>query len=199
MIVLVVCAGFVGALFTFVHVNWHLYSIPAASMEPTLRVGDHMMASKGPFEPAEIHRGEVIVFLNDGTSFVKRAIAVGGDQIQMVDGRVYLNGEALPTRQISDYETNDHRGQALTVRRLEESLDGRTYETLDMRDDAGGDNTRSYIVPENHLFVMGDNRDNSSDSRFGIGFVAVDDIVGIARTIYWSPKRGNHLGPVTVR
>ena len=199
MIVLVVCAGFVGALFTFVHVNWHLYSIPAASMEPTLRVGDYMMASKGPFESTEIHRGEVIVFLKGGTSFVKRAIAVGGDQIQMVDGTVYLNREALPTRQISDYETNDHRGQASTVRRLEESLDGRTYETLDMRDDAGGDNTRPYIVPENHIFVMGDNRDNSSDSRFGIGFVAVDDIVGIARTIYWSPKRGNHLGPVPVR
>lgn len=197
--VIVASALVVAAVFVTFRSNWHLYSIPAASMEPTLLVGDHMLAGNGPFRPDEIGRGEVIVFLTeDNVNFVKRVIGIGGDRVQMVDGAVVLNGETLPTEAVGQYETEDHYGQKSSTPMMRETLDGRSYETLDTRPDVAGDNTKLFVVPEDHVFVLGDNRDNSSDSRFQIGFVPVKRIVGIVRTIYWSPKRGG-VGPYPVR
>jgi signal peptidase I len=197
--VIVACALVVVAVFVFFRTNWHLYSIPAASMEPTILVGDHMLAENGPFRRNEIGRGEVIVFLTEGNvNFVKRVIGIGGDRVRMVDGKVVLNGEALATEAMGEYETENHFGRKTGVPMMRETLDGRSYETLDMKPDSAADNTELFVVPEDHVFVLGDNRDNSSDSRFQIGFVPVERIVGIARTIYWSPKRGG-LGPFPVR
>jgi len=191
MIVLAACAAVAVSLFAFFAVNWHLYSIPSGSMEPTLLVGDNMVAEKGPFATDEIGRGEVVVFLNrNDISFVQRVIGIGGDRVQMVGGRVHLNGTALPTASAGDFQLEEPDGGTRSVALIEETLGGRTYGTLDIREGGGGDDTPVFTVPDGHVFVLGDNRDNSNDSRFQVGFVPVERIVGIARRIYWSPKRG---------
>ena len=203
VITLALAAGVVAAIAIFVlfRVNWHLYSIPSGSMEPTLRVGDHMLVRKGEFAPDEIRRGDVVVFLTENNvTFVQRVIGIGGDNVRMIDGAVHLNRTKLRTARLDDYELADARGSVTHVRRiLEENRDGRSYETLDLRADSQGDNTRMFSVPPGHVFVLGDNRDNANDSRFGAGYVPVDRIAGIARTIYWSPKRENPIRPVAVR
>ncbi len=171
--------------------KWHLFSIPSGAMEPTLLVGDNMVAENGPFSPDEIRRGEVVVFqTRDDVNFVKRVIGIGGDRVQVIGGRVHLNGGPVPASDAGTYEILDPYDRPLSVPLIEETLDGRTYGTLDIREGDAGDDTALFIVPDGHVFVMGDNRDNSSDSRFEVGFVPVERIVGIARTIYWSPKRG---------
>jgi len=181
--------------------NWHFYSIASGSMEPTLRVGDYLAARNGPFEPDEISRGEVIVYLQaeQNIPFISRLIGKGGDRIQMIDGMIYLNGDALPVSPLDDYQLQEPGIRVSTVRRFEEVLDGRRYETLNLRDDGAGDNTGVIEIPEGHVFVMGDNRDNANDSRFGAGFVPAEKIIGKARTIYWSPSRESPVGPIPVR
>jgi len=199
IVVLTICAGLVGSLYVFLHMNWHIYFIPAGSMEPTLRVGDNILARNGPFEPEEIRPGEVILFAYDGTTYVRRVVGVSGDRIQVTGGALHINGEAVPAKAIGEFELSGSGRLVGMAQLIEERLDGRTYETLDIIADASGDDTDLFVVPEAHVFVMGDNRDYSHDSRFEIGFVPVEQIVGIARTIYWSPRRGDHVGPIPVR
>jgi signal peptidase I len=140
------------------------FFIPSGSMEPTLRVGDRILVSKFSYRMGEVGHGDVIVFhypLNPGKDFVKRIVALGGETVELRDGVVFINGAAVSER----YPT------AL----------------------AGGDRacTSNYgpqKVPEGQLFVLGDNRCNSEDSRF-FGFVPAENVVGKAVVIYWPPQR----------
>ena len=180
---------------------WHVYSIPSGAMEPTLRIGDHVLARKGRFTAGQIGRGDIVIFLNDQeTPWIKRVVGVGGDDVQISEGTVFLNGTALSTKQIDDYEMVDAYGQRQDAKRYLETIeDGRIHEVLDMRENSLGDNSRLFSVPADHVFVMGDNRDNSNDSRFEIGYVPVDRIVGIADRVIWSPKRDNPFQQVSLR
>ncbi|MDQ7844810.1 MAG: signal peptidase I [Armatimonadota bacterium] len=140
------------------------FYIPSGSMEPTLQVGDRILVGKFTYRFEEIRRGDVIVFhypLNPGKDFVKRVVGLGGETVELRDGMVLING--TPIREL--YPT------AL----------------------AGGDRacTSNYgpqKVPPGELFVLGDNRCNSEDSRF-FGFVPRSNVVGKALFIYWPPQR----------
>jgi len=186
------------------------FNIPSASMENTLLIGDYLFVEKfaygysrytfpfgawpfgdslhGRFMARAPERGDVIVFKfpqDNSTDFIKRLIGLPGDRIQMKDGVLWLNGKPVPKVRVADYvETID--GEDHHVPQYRETLPGgRTYLTLDRDPDGPADNTDVYVVPPNHYFMMGDNRDNSYDSRFW-GFVPRENIIGTPLVIYMS-------------
>lgn len=175
------------------------FTMPAGSMAPTLEVGDYFVASKaaygygrfslplGEYLPAfhvllrEPERGDVIVFrLPEKTSvdYVKRVIGLPGDRVQVVNGVLNLNGRPVALRRNGSY--SDKTGDYVEVPVFEERLpSGKSYAIMELTDTSEGDETREFLVPPDHCFVMGDNRDNSNDSRY-IGYVPYANIVGKA-------------------
>jgi signal peptidase I len=183
------------------------FNIPSGSMKPTLLVGDYLFTSKYaygysqhslPFSPPLFggrvleelpERGDVVVFKlpSDGrTDYIKRVIGLPGDKIQMQDGVLYINGEAVTKERVGSFVDAGEGGREL-ARYIETLPNGRQYEVLDMTANGPYDTTRVFEVPEDHLFVMGDNRDNSMDSRTRfVGFVPVENLVGRAEVIFFS-------------
>ena len=183
------------------------FDIPSGSMRPTLEPGDRILVSTdyygvnphrlpfvalpfgGYLGGQEPERGDVAVFIlpRDGkTYYVARVIGLPGDKVQLVDGVVYLNG--LPLLQIEEglFEDGHSRG-----RLLRETLpSGRSYRIVDLITDGPGDNTPPYEVPTGHYFFPGDNRDNSTDSRFSgsVGFIPRNNLIGRAERIVWSKQ-----------
>lgn len=166
------------------------FKIPAGSMMPTLEVGDHIFARKLPFTP---QRGDVIVFhypKDREKMFIKRVVALGGDTVALEDNRIILNGKWVERRKLeqeclySDDEEDGTRHAPIPCAAFEETLDGLTYSVIqDSRSPAFDMPTTK--VPPGHIFVLGDNRDNSSDSR-SWGTVAEEDVTGLADVIWWS-------------
>jgi signal peptidase I len=185
------------------------YTIPSESMKPGLLVGDYLFVSKWdygisrasiPFEPplfkgriggAQPERGDVMVFKlpRDGkTDYIKRLIGLPGDRIQMVGGQLVVNGLPVPQERLEPETMRDPFGNAYSVGRFRETLpNGVAYITHDLDPNGRFDNTDVFVVPEGHYFMMGDNRDNSTDSRAdpllqdGVGFVPAENLVGKAR------------------
>jgi signal peptidase I len=192
------------------------FTIPSASMEPNLYQGDYIIVSKFaygyskhsiPFSPPLFssrifgrspHRGDIIVFKlpRDGrTDYIKRVIGLPGDTIQMKDGVVWLNGKPIPRKLVATVAETSPFGFSHQVMRYQETLpDGRTYITNDYGPVSDVDNTGVYVVPPKHYFMMGDNRDNSLDSRYpesvGVGYVPEENLVGKADIILlsWNDK-----------
>ncbi|OJU01327.1 signal peptidase I [Metarhizobium album] len=184
------------------------FTIPSGSMMPTLLVGDYIFVNKFaygyskyslPFSPnlfsgrifgSQPARGDVVVFRfppNPDIDYIKRVIGLPGDRVQMIAGVLHVNGEAVPKEPDGTF-TSDYKmdpGEDVPVFR--ETLDtGVAYDTLDQSPNSRGDNTREFIVPEGHYFMMGDNRDNSADSRFDVGFVPAENLIGRASIIFFS-------------
>lgn len=204
------------------------YYIPSESMLPTLSVGDRIAVSKfsygysrhsapfslGPDLPTAggrlfgrlPKRGDVVVFKHPKTrvTTIKRVIGLPGDRVAVIGGRLFLN-DAPVDRQLTDlYAYREYKGRVVEVGRFEETLpQGPSYAILERGDFYPGDDYEPAIVPANHLFVMGDNRDNSLDSRFegeGVGFLPVDHLLGRADLILFStnslkPEVGMHRHP----
>lgn len=193
------------------------FNIPSGSMIPTLLVGDYLFVSKlsygyskysfpGGFDlfsgrvfASTPERGDVAVFKlprDNSTDYIKRVIGLPGDRIQMVDGVLQINGEPVKRERIEDFvgpaSACDSRGRTeIRVPRYIETLpNGVRHETLDCVSNGNGDNTDVFEVPEGRYFMMGDNRDNSTDSRFGayggVGFVPLENFVGRADIIFFS-------------
>lgn len=139
-------------------------------------------------------RGDVIVFkmTRDGrTDYIKRLIGLPGDKIQMKNGVLFINDRPVPKEADGEYlYTDDMTGEKMLVPRYKETLPGGfVHRTLDMTSLGRNDNTSIYRVPEKHYFFMGDNRDNSQDSRViggGVGFVPEENLVGRAELIFLS-------------
>ena len=188
------------------------FNIPSGSMESTLLVGDYLFVSKYsygythyslPFSPplfsgrifgAEPKRGDIAVFRlpsDDSTSYIKRVIGLPGDKVQMIGGELHINGVAVKREPAADYIDTDTGPLPMRVKRWRETLpNGVSYYTLD-RIESYYDDTPPYLVPPGHFFMMGDNRDNSADSRVppsvgGVGFVPFENLIGRAQMIYFS-------------
>ncbi len=188
------------------------FNIPSGSMEKTLLVGDYLFVSKysygyskysfpldaipfsGRIWEGEPKRGDIAVFRKPTKTeedFIKRVIGLPGDKIQMQNGVLYINGTAVPKKRVDDYEEFDSFGNTRRIPRFEETLpNGVVYQVLDRTPDGPGDDTDVYTVPAGHYFMMGDNRDNSSDSRFqgpdDVGFVPLENFIGRADVIFYS-------------
>ncbi len=188
------------------------FSIPSGSMRPTLLEGDYLFVTKWaygysrhsmPFSPnlfsgrifgSEPERGDVAVFKlpsNTAVDYIKRIIGLPGDRIQVVAGQLMINGEAVKREKIGQIDNPDITEGNRPVDVYRETLpNGVTYDTLDIDPHSIGDDTREFTVPPGHYFAMGDNRDNSSDSRFGVGFVPAENLVGRANYIFFSIAGG---------
>lgn len=184
------------------------FTIPSGSMMPTLLVGDYLGVNKfsygystyslpfsfdlfeGRIFSENPTRGDVAVFRlpsNPDDNYIKRVIGLPGERVQMKNGQLYINGEAVPRKEIGTYEPDGRYDNGVPYPVFEETLpNGVSYTTLDLNPNSAGDNTREFIVPEGHYFMMGDNRDNSSDSRFTVGYVPLKNFVGRATYIFFS-------------
>ena len=180
------------------------FSIPSAAMEPSLNIGDYFFVSKRAYDNAGPQRGDVVVFKMPNPNspdynqdFVKRVIGLPGDRVQMINGQVFLNSKPIPKKRVADYIRPDEFGVVRNVQRFTETLpSGRSYYVLDLGPNSNEDNTGIFVVPAGHYFMMGDNRDNSDDSRMSVGFVPAEDLVGKAvvkfvdgqhKTMIWDP------------
>ena len=195
------------------------FNIPSGSMKATLLVGDYLFVSKYsygyshfslPFSPplfsgriwgSPPNRGDVVVFRlprEDSTDYIKRVIGLPGDTIQMIDGVLNINGEPVKRERIEDFVETEEGARTSRVKRWRETLpNGVTYTTLDLVDHGFYDNAGPYVVPPGNYFMMGDNRDNSTDSRVrpesgGVGYVPFENIVGRAQIIFFSIQEGEH-------
>jgi len=191
------------------------FSIPSGSMRPTLLEGDYLFVTKWsygysryslPFSPNIFsgrvldgvfglpERGDVAVFKfppNPSLDYIKRVIGLPGDRIQMKGGQLFINGEAVPREKVGQITNPDITEVDRPVDVYRETLpNGVSYDTLDLTPNGIGDDTREYIVPEGHYFMMGDNRDNSTDSRFSVGYVPEENLVGKANIIFFSIADG---------
>lgn len=204
------------------------FTIPSESMLPNMLEGDYLLAAKWPYGysryslplnapliPGRIfadtpERGDIVIFKHPVTNddYVKRAIGLPGDQVQMVAGVLHINGDPVEKVRIEDFVLAfGNRGRCYEARFVEQMADGAfachypqfretldngvSYEVLDMGLKPQ-DTTRAFLVPEGHLFLMGDNRDNSLDSRYpaeagrGVGLLPEELLVGRATIVLWS-------------
>ena len=191
------------------------FNIPSGSMKPNLLVGDFIFVSKYtygfskhslpfsiPIIPDRIfedipERGDVVVFKtpqNNRTDYIKRVIGLPGDKIKITNGEIIINNNKIYRKKTNDFIDYDKNISNKRVRKYKEYFFNIEFEVLDMVDNGFADNTEQYIVPEDHFFVMGDNRDNSQDSRFKIvGFVPFTNLVGKAQFIFFSLENSRFL------
>jgi signal peptidase I len=183
------------------------FNIPSGSMEATLLVGDYLFVEKfsygysrysfpfglGPFSGrifgSQPQRGDVVVFKFPGdnsTDYIKRVIGLPGDRVQMINGVLWLNGKAIPKVRVPDYVENVD-GIENPVKQYRETLPGgKSYLVLDRIDGSNEDNTQVFVVPAGHYFMMGDNRDDSDDSRMDVGYVPAENLEGKALFKFFS-------------
>ncbi|PLX36760.1 MAG: signal peptidase I [Hyphomicrobiales bacterium] len=188
------------------------FNIPSGSMMENLLIGDYLFVSKfsygysrysfpfgmvpfsGRVMGSEPERGDIVVFKlprDNSTDYIKRVIGLPGDKIQVLNSVLYINGKAVPRVRDGEFVGEGRNGQQVRVPRFRETLpNGVSYTVLEETDTSVWDNTPVYEVPAGHYFMMGDNRDNSSDSRATVGYVPLQNLVGRAEVIFFSIEPG---------
>ncbi|MFP4519973.1 MAG: signal peptidase I [Oceanicaulis sp.] len=205
-------AGVAGVYLVLVTFLFAAFHIPSVSMQPALEVGDRVMVSKfaygysrhslplglgyllpdswsGRVLGSLPKRGHVVVIRDpdQNLNLIKRVVGRPGDRIEMRGGRLYINGDRIPREPLGERTYRDYTGQEVSVAVYEETLPGGAEHVIYERTDQGPfDDVGPFLVPENHLFLMGDNRDASADSRAGLGYVHKDEVVGRAWTVLFT-------------
>ncbi len=173
------------------------FHIPSGSMEPSLMIGDFILVDKVTYHFRKPDRGDVVVFhfpLNEKIYYIKRVVGIPGDRIQILNGKVYVNGKPCRYQSDGNY-TYYESGKRYTGKTFYEFLPrkgGGTKRHKILRIGSTDETTSVTIVPKGKYFMMGDNRDESYDSRYW-GFVNRNQIVGIARIIFFSWNGHRHL------
>ena len=185
------------------------FNIPSGSMKPTLLVGDYLFVSKFAYGYSKYslplslplfsgrifgslpERGDVAVFklpTDNKTDYIKRIVGLPGDRLQMINGTLHVNGEAVALEPIGAF-IDDMDGRQIAVSKYGETLPGsdRQHFILDLTERGRLDNTPVFEVPPDHVFAMGDNRDNSLDSRTdAVGYIPVENRIGRAEVMRFS-------------
>jgi signal peptidase I len=198
-------------------VAYEPFNIPSGSMVPTLLVGDYLFVSKFSYGYSRYslplglplfsgriffhspERGDVVVFklpTDNSTDYIKRVIGLPGDHIQMKNGILNINGQAVPRRRIEDYLYQEGNGAVIPLVQYIETLpNGVQHRIIEMSDNGPLDNTQEYVVPAGDYFMMGDNRDNSQDSRVlsAVGYVPAENLIGKAQFIFFSTNGSARL------
>ena len=213
----------VGALFMAIQtVAFASFHIPSESMAPTLAVGDRVVVTKFPYGfsknsiPFDLgavlpeagsrlfggtpKRGDIVVFKHtqDSKTMIKRVIGLPGERIAMKGGRLYINGVLTPRTEKRSYTFTSRHGQSAPVREFVETLPGGfTHDIIEITNGARLDNTNEIVIPEDHVFMMGDNRDMSADSResWNLGPVPLSNLMGRAEIISYSLKNCGKQNP----
>jgi len=190
------------------------FYIPSGSMEPTLQIGDGLIATKydygysrysvpfavGPTSQTRLlqkspSRGDIVIFRDPSQpskTLIKRLIGLPGDRVQMREGRLWIDGKELSLKEDGVGTAEGEQGETYQVARYIETLpNGVTHPIFKQGWDGPLDNTQEFVVPKDHFFMMGDNRDNSLDSRVaasegGVGYVPVENLVGHAKVVVGS-------------
>lgn len=176
------------------------YRLPAASMAPTLMAGDRIAVAARAYDSQEPARGDIVVFElanGSGAIYVKRLVGLPGESIQVSNGILHINGVAVTRDETTEPTLSFPPGAEPAMIYLETFPDGRSHLIHEFGDTSRGDNTRAYNVPADHYFMMGDNRDNSSDSRFPqVGFIPRENLRGRALYIWWA-RDLSRIGPLS--
>ena len=209
--------GMTCLMLVFLTTVWGHYKIPSESMQPTLEVGDHLYVSKFAYGYSRhsmvfnLHklpflkkgklfsklpeRGDVAVFRNPKSDIImiKRIIGLPGDKIFLKEGRLYINEKLVKRENTDEFLYREHKGSVVNVKKYDETLlnSDKSYSIYERSDKGPLDITNEFIVPDGKIFFMGDNRDNSLDSRAyrGPGYVPLDHLIGRAEVIMFSFKR----------
>lgn len=169
------------------------YSNTSPSMMPTLFEGEHFEGDVDWYVTHRPELGDVAVFIlptDNKSVYLKRVVGLPGDRVQITGGVLYINGSPVSKRRVEDYVGFSASGdKGIAIPQYEETLpNGVTYRVLEDEENGSADNTDEYVVPENHYFFLGDNRDNSQDSRYLslVGYVPRENIVVKARSVSFS-------------
>jgi signal peptidase I len=198
------------------------FNIPSGSMKPTLEIGDYLFVYKPsygysrhsfPFGLAPIQegriwnggrepkRGDVVVFKqpnNTGVNYIKRIVGMPGETIQVIEGRLYINRRLVPRKPVGLVKIEEPNYMVTMMEYTETLPGGIKHSIYEESDSERLDNTDEYVVPEGHYFLMGDNRDNSQDSRVQsiVGYVPLENLVGKADFIFFSTNGSASIGEI---
>lgn len=185
----------VAVLFTWAAMHFHQFSIPSVSMHPTLHRGEVILAER--IAAGEARRGDVIVVRAKGVDYVKRLVGLPGERVAVRSGNVFINGRAAPQRPMGELQMEQYAdAQIDSAQVIEERLPGTAlpHRILNLTNDSFGDEFAEQTVPDDHYFLLGDNRDDAADSRFpsavgGIGFVPIADAHHRMIRVLYGPER----------
>lgn len=158
---------------------FQLFSVPGGSMIPAVYPGDYFLASKSAYNSALPARGDIVIIHWRGQEYFKRIVGLPGDRIRMSSGVLNLNGKDVALKPAGDVTHTDATGAQHDLTLYRETLPGgRSYTIANELDDGPFDNTDLFTVPPDNYFVLGDNRDDSNDSRAGMGYIPRSTIEG---------------------